>query len=201
VRSTAKQFIVPSLAIAALIVTVLVTFALWPSPSVSRASAADPTGDPHLSTSGSPFVVTQLALSTTYGGGQVRFDPPPPTFAPTITASQAYAAYTKTGLYPDAPTYSTPTIRLASYTDYGSGTANASGAIVPSNVQRRVWMITFTNVPDVASVGASAPGQPTSSAKPVLHSIVVVVDATSGVATDLFSGIPDVVALPAPPSE
>jgi hypothetical protein len=145
-------------------------------------------------------VSSQLTSPVTYGGGGIRFDPPPPTYAPSVTASDAYQAHKKTGLYGAAASYSTPTIELASYTDYGNGTAGANGAVVPSNMRRPVWMITFTNVPDEASGGGSAPGQPNVPPATVLHNIVVVVDATSGTATDLFSGLPDATALPAPPS-
>jgi hypothetical protein len=108
--------------------------------------------------------------------------------------------YVNTGVYPEAPNYSHPTIQFGLYTSYGNGTMAANGQIQPFHVNQPVWAIIFTNVPDSPSGGGYAAGQVPASLGPPrteIHDIVTLVDAENGQPLGTLSSIPD--STPFPP--
>lgn len=139
---------------------------------------------------------TRTSNPTTYDAGTIRFDPAPVSYSPTVSAAAAYQAWATTGGYANAVQYSRPTVQLAAFTDYGQGTHTTNGQITLTHVQEPVWVITFVNVPDAASGGAVARGEPTAAVKKELHNIVAIVDANTQTVIEVMSDLPDPSAYP-----
>jgi hypothetical protein len=171
--------------------------------AVTASAGSDPTKvgprsmtAPQTSPIVAPIASNPIASSVTYNEGQIRFDPPAPTYVPIVSSSDAYQAFNSLGLYPEASTLSTPSFQLAKFTNYGNGSIEPTGAINPVHSGQPVWVITFANVPDQASGGANVAGAETIPPVTVLHNIVAIVDANSGTVLDVMSELPDSTAYP-----
>jgi hypothetical protein len=149
-----------------------------------------------LAASGDRYGAVRGAV--TYEDGSVRFDPADPSDAEDIPASVALADYKKTGLYAGAAKYSTPTVELADFTDFGSGTASTDGTLIPAHKSERSWVITYTGVPDVGSGGGVVAGGQLPSPATEIHNVMAIVDASDGTVIEVFSAVPDETPMPAP---
>lgn len=140
----------------------------------------------------STVTASPMSQKMSYGGGVYEMDPPaaagsasPTTGGSQVTAQQAFDSFSQTGLYSYASNYSKPIVQLGVFTDSGQGSPNADGSMTPSISNRSAWFITYHNVPD------SNAGPGTGPPVTVLHDIVAVVDANTGVCLEVLSGLPD----------
>jgi hypothetical protein len=124
-----------------------------------------------------------LVTSVTYAKGMKRFDPVDASYVPKTAADDAYATFVASKFYPEAVESVKPTIQLALYTDYGSGSIGADGTRTPDKVKFPVWVITFHNV-TLQDVG---PG----NGSPVTQDVVALVSSETGKGVLVMTAKPD----------
>jgi len=97
-----------------------------------------------------------------------------------------------------APQGSQPTIQPALYTNYGEGPIGPDGPVVLTYNKHPVWMITYTNVPSVASGGGAAPGETITQPPVEMLNFVGIVDSATGQNISAINANPDPTAYPSP---
>lgn len=134
-----------------------------------------------------------LANPYSYGDGFIRFDPPPSNYSPSISAASALAAFEATGLYGGNLQGKSRQEFLADYRGYEGATSvsSVSGDLQPS-AQMPAWVILYESVPDsVSGAGCAKSSESCPSAPVVLHDIIAIVDADTGMVEQVTSDLPD----------
>lgn len=154
-----------------------------------QTTSLSPTKEP------SPTVVEGRLMDTfTYDAESVRFDPAPTSYAPTESASDAYAIFAKSDAASYSPTltHKKPEVFLADYTTIGAGPGVDKDTNEIGWDHVHSWIIRFTDVPSAAAGPAVSPDSKESPNDTIYsQDVVVVINAETGQLLTLYNAVPD----------
>jgi hypothetical protein len=133
----------------------------------------------------------QLVSPISFEEGNIVLQAPGGT-APPISAEQALAAFTKTGLYSSELANMSPQTFLAAMTSYARSTkVSEDGRLVPDTRDHLVWIVYFHDVPSAPSGPGGYPGHPPKEAPPGLEDVLAIDDAQTGQLEDVLTTVAD----------
>lgn len=155
--------------------------------TASAAASAGQTSLPEPTTTASPSdrATPQQRLSAprSVDQGNSRFDVPAATDTATVSAGEAYSAYSATGVYSQTLTGRTPRTYFALYTGVARDTSPTSRRRIP------VWVFEWDGVPLEPSGPAGTVGTASPSPRPTyLSDVFAVVDAHTGQPLSVLAG-------------